>query len=126
VDALRQLGDAPKPELHQLWRRMVFNVLVSNNDDHLRNHGFIRGRDGWRLAPAFDMNPTPIDVGGRMHVLALNELDHGGSLDTALSVHAYFALSKAEATTIAGEVGQAVSTWKSVAKSCLPRSTTTI
>lgn len=118
VDSLRQLGSAPVSNLHQLWRRMVFNVLVSNTDDHLRNHGFLRRDGGWGLAPAYDMNPTPFDISGRIHVLALNEMDHTGSLDIALSVHEYFALTLAEARAIAGEVGAAVSAWKEVAKQC--------
>ena len=75
VDALRQMGSAPAPDIRQLWRRIVFNILVSNTDDHLRNHGFLWGPGGWQLAPAYDMNPSPMDVGGRVHVLAINDQD---------------------------------------------------
>lgn len=118
VDALRQLGDAPRDDLHQLFRRMVFNLLVSNVDDHVRNHGFLRGAEGWRLSPAFDMNPSPLDVSGRIHVLAFNELDHTSSLETCLSVANYFALKKNEAIAIAAEIGAVVATWREVAKQC--------
>ena len=45
-------------DLEQLYRRVVFNVMVGNRDDHPRNHGFIREASGWRLAPAFDVNPN--------------------------------------------------------------------
>jgi serine/threonine-protein kinase HipA len=112
VDALRQLGGEPESDARQLWRRMVFNILVSNTDDHPRNHGMLLGPRGWRLAPAFDMNPCPHDVGGGLHVLAINEQDHTGSLDIALSVANYFGLSSREANAIAGEVGVAVASWR--------------
>jgi len=112
VDVLRQLGGEPEKDIRQLWRRIVFNILVSNTDDHPRNHGLLLGPTGWRLAPAFDMNPCPIDVGGRLHKLAINEDDHTGSLDIALSVSDYFGLSQDEAKSIAKEVGTAVLGWK--------------
>jgi len=67
VDALRQYGAAPKRDMHMLWRRVVCSVLISNTDDHLRNHGFLYdGPDGWRLAPAYDLNPVPIDIKPRV------------------------------------------------------------
>ena len=63
VDALRQHGAAPKADMEALWRRIVFNILISNTDDHLRNHGFLyEGHDGWRLSPAYDLNPVPTDI----------------------------------------------------------------
>ena len=115
VDALRQLGGEPESDARQLWRRMVFNILVSNTDDHPRNHGLLLGSRGWRLAPAFDMNPCPHDVGGGLHVLAISAEDHTGSLDIALSVANYFGLSSKEASAIAGEVGLAVASWRETA-----------
>ena len=63
VDALRQYGAAPKEDMRELWRRIVFSILLSNTDDHLRNHGFLyEGPQGWRLAPAYDLNPVPADI----------------------------------------------------------------
>jgi serine/threonine-protein kinase HipA len=115
VDALRQMGGAPERDIRQLWRRMAFNILVSNTDDHLRNHGFLLGPEGWRLAPAYDMNPCPANVGGRIHVLAINERDRSGSLELALSVAGYFGLAAREAGAIAAEVGAGVSEWSRVA-----------
>jgi serine/threonine-protein kinase HipA len=115
VDVLRQDGADAPGDAAQLWRRMVFNILISNTDDHLRNHGFLRERAGWRLSPAYDLNPTPVDVKPRIHALALNETDQDASLDTALSVAGYFALGKAEASAVAREVGAVVRAWRDVA-----------
>jgi serine/threonine-protein kinase HipA len=116
VDALRQVGEAPEEDARQLWRRMVFNVLISNTDDHLRNHALLRGEKGWLLSPAYDMNPCPRDISNGVHVLALNELDHTGSLEIAMSVAEYFGLRTGEAKTIAGEVARGTAPWKSVAQ----------
>ena len=67
VDALRQHGAAPKADMEALWRRLVFNILISNTDDHLRNHGFLyAGQEGWRLSPAYDLNPVPTDIKPRI------------------------------------------------------------
>ncbi|MBK8840862.1 MAG: HipA domain-containing protein [Hyphomonadaceae bacterium] len=108
LDVIRQFGAAPLEDARQLWRRMVFNVLVSNTDDHLRNHGFLWAGQGWRLSPAYDMNPAPPHVSGRMHVLALNELDSTSSIDIVMSIAKAFGLTLNEAMGIAGEVGDAV------------------
>ena len=113
VDALRQHGAAPKADMHLLWRRMVFNVLISNTDDHLRNHGFLyEGPDGWRLAPAYDLNPVPVDIKPRVLATAIDLDDNTASLELAVSVAAYFELEDAEARKIASEVGQAVRGWR--------------
>ena len=116
VDALRQIGEAPEDDARQLWRRMVFNVLISNTDDHLRNHALLRGEKGWLLSPAYDMNPCPRDINNGMHVLALNELDHTGSLEIAMSVAEYFGLRMGEAKTIACEVASAIMPWRGAAQ----------
>ena len=116
VDALRQIGEAPEHDARQLWRRMVFNVLISNTDDHLRNHALLRGERGWLLSPAYDMNPCPRDINGGMHVLALNEVDHTGTLEIAMSVADYFGVHTNDAKTIAGEVAKAVVPWKTSAQ----------
>ncbi|MCC6789192.1 MAG: type II toxin-antitoxin system HipA family toxin [Hyphomonadaceae bacterium] len=115
LDVIRQFGAFPKEDARQLWRRMAFNVLVSNTDDHLRNHGFLWAGEGWRLAPAYDMNPSPPHISPRIHVLALNELDHTSSIDTVMAVSKDFGLALAEAKAIAGEVASAVSGWKTAA-----------
>jgi serine/threonine-protein kinase HipA len=116
VDALRQHGATPKEDMHMLWRRIVFNVLISNTDDHLRNHGFLYdGPDGWRLAPAYDLNPVPVDIKPRVLATAIDLDDSTASMDLALDVAAYFELEDAEARKIAREVGQTVSGWRKVA-----------
>ena len=113
VDALRRYGANPTGDMHDLWRRIVFNVLISNTDDHLRNHAFLHPRpDGWRLAPAYDLNPAPTDIKPRVLKTAINLDDHTASLDLAMSVSPYFELDKSKAQAIAGEVGMAVRTWR--------------
>jgi serine/threonine-protein kinase HipA len=113
VDTLRQYGAAPKKDMHALWRRIIFNVLISNTDDHLRNHGFLyAGQDGWRLAPAYDLNPVPIDIKPRALATAIDLDDGTASLPLALSVAGYFELDAGAAREIAAQVGQVVSTWR--------------
>ena len=93
VDALRQHGAAPKQDMQALWRRLVFNILISNTDDHLRNHGFLyEGPDGWRLSPAYDLNPVPTDIKPRILSTAINEDDNTASLALAMEVAGYFEL----------------------------------
>jgi serine/threonine-protein kinase HipA len=113
VDALRQHGAAPQEDMHALWRRIVFNILVSNTDDHLRNHGFLyHGNDGWRLCPAYDLNPVPTDIKPRVLTLAINEEDTTASLATAMEVAGYFDLEEAQAREIAVQVARATSRWR--------------
>ena len=116
ADALRRYGAAPKDDLEALWRRIVFNILISNTDDHLRNHGFLyTGADGWRLSPAYDLNPVPTDVKPRVLTTAINEADGTASLDLALSVAGYFDVDNLKALKIANELGRAVKRWRAVA-----------
>lgn len=113
VDALRRYGASPKQDMHALWRRIVFNILISNTDDHLRNHAFLyTGPDGWRLSPAYDLNPVPTDIKPRVLTTAIDLDDGTASLDLAMSVMGYFELDEAKAHVIAAEVGQAVATWR--------------
>jgi serine/threonine-protein kinase HipA len=113
VDALRQHGAAPKEDMEALWRRLVFNILISNTDDHLRNHGFLyAGQEGWRLSPAYDLNPVPVDIKPRILATAINEEDSTASLALAMEVAEYFELDEATARKIAAEVGKAVSKWR--------------
>jgi serine/threonine-protein kinase HipA len=117
VDILRQHGAAPKEDMHALWRRIVFSILISNTDDHLRNHGFLwAGPAGWRLSPAYDLNPVPTDIKPRVLTTAIDLDDGTASLRLALNVASYFELSEDEAHKIAGQVGQAAATWRREAK----------
>ncbi|MES9830121.1 MAG: type II toxin-antitoxin system HipA family toxin [Candidatus Thiodiazotropha sp.] len=113
VDALRRYGASPIQDMHELWRRIVFNILISNTDDHLRNHAFLyTGPDGWRLAPAYDLNPVPTDIKPRVLTTAIDLDDGSASLDLAMSVVGYFELDANKAHAIAAEVGMAVRTWR--------------
>jgi serine/threonine-protein kinase HipA len=117
VDILRQHGAAPKEDMHELWRRIVFSILISNTDDHLRNHGFLwSGPAGWRLSPAYDLNPVPTDMKPRILTTAIDLDDGTASLKLAFQVAGYFELSENEARKIAGQVGHAVAAWRREAK----------
>lgn len=59
AEILPEISAGTRAELRQLWRRIAFSIMVNNTDDHLHNHGFLRSRGGWRLSPAFDINPNP-------------------------------------------------------------------
>lgn len=116
ADALRQYGAAAKEDLAQLWRRIVFSVLISNMDDHLRNHGFLyEGQGGWRLSPAYDLNPVPIDVRPRVLSLAIDLNDPTASIELALETAEYYGLKPSEATSMAGQVASSVSGWRAEA-----------
>ena len=113
VDALRRHGIQPEKDAGQLWRRIVFNILVSNTDDHLRNHGFLYDqKGGWRLSPAYDLNPMPTDIKPRVLSLAIDEADSTASLELAFAVAGEFGIKPEEARKIAGDVGKAVSGWR--------------
>jgi serine/threonine-protein kinase HipA len=99
--------------MHALWRRIVFSILISNTDDHLRNHGFLwPGPSGWRLSPAYDLNPIPADLKPRILSTTIDLDDGTASLKLALQVADYFELREDEAHKIAGQVGKAVATWR--------------
>jgi serine/threonine-protein kinase HipA len=116
VDALTRHGANAKADAAALYRRMVFNVLVSNVDDHLRNHGFLwLSKNGWSLSPAYDLNPTPTDVKAR--ILTTNiDLDEGTcSIGLVESVADLFGIALPVARDIIREVGAAVADWRTVA-----------
>jgi len=101
-------------DLIQLYRRMVFNLICGNIDDHLRNHGFLYQRDHWRLAPAFDM--TLCGMYGSPHQLHVYDKRRPDNIETALDVHAYFQLDREQAKEIVKDVVTAVSQWEVVAR----------
>lgn len=117
ADAIRRFGARAAEDLKQLWRRIVFNVLISNFDDHLRNHGFLyAGNNGWVLSPAYDLNPTPADIKPRVLCTAIDVEDTTASLELAFSVADYFHVKPEEAKAIAADVASAVGTWREEAK----------
>jgi serine/threonine-protein kinase HipA len=114
--AITQHGANPNDDLEELWRRIVFTVIISNTDDHLRNHGFLYERHkGWILSPAYDVNPTPVEVKARMLSTSIDFDDPTASIDLALSVIDDFRIKKPRAFEIAKEVALAVSEWRNVA-----------
>jgi len=113
VGFIMQHSADAKIDLEQLWRRMAFNVLVSNTDDHLRNHGFILTPRGWRLSPAYDMNPNEMGNGLTLNISEnSNELDISLALETA---HLY-QLKREHADRILKEMRREISNWPVVAK----------
>ncbi len=117
VDALAQHGAQGKTDAHALYRRVVLNVLISNVDDHLRNHGFLwLGKSGWSLSPVYDLNPVPTDLKAR--VLTTNiDLDEGTcSVDLLEAASEFFALTLPQARTVIKEVATVTTTWRDVAK----------
>ncbi len=113
VEFIENYGVDVKKNLHQLWRRIVFNIAISNTDDHLRNHGFILTEKGWILSPAYDLNPS-IEKDGLS--LNIDMDDNALNFDLAKSVGMYFRLSENEMETILFEVLTALKDWKTVAK----------
>jgi len=105
-------GSNIEANLHQLWRRIIFNIAISNTDDHLRNHGFILTTTGWILSPAYDLNPS-IEKDG----LSINIDTDNNALDFELakSVGEYFRLNKLQMETIIKEVLQSTSNWRILA-----------
>jgi serine/threonine-protein kinase HipA len=112
AEFIQYTGANIEEDLHQLWRRIVFNIAISNTDDHLRNHGFLLNNNGWYLSPAYDINPS-IDKDG----LAINiDVDNNSlDFDLAKSVGEYFQLDEIQMNEILGEVKQTVSTWQDIA-----------
>lgn len=111
---LTEHGANTKEDLAQLWRRIVFNIAVSNTDDHLRNHGFIYSNGGWLLSPAYDINPVTPANG-----LHLNITDDDNSLnyELAMDVIEFFQLNTSHAQRIKDEVLISVARWETVASS---------
>ena len=120
VEFIQFSGTHVDKDLKQLWRRIVFNILISNTDDHLRNHGFVLTDEGWRLSPAYDVNPS-IDKNG----LALNiDMDNNMlDIELAKSVGPFFRLSEKEMSNVLDEVKSSVSDWQITANQIgIPRS----
>lgn len=117
---IQQYGSDVDKDLRELWRRIVFNICVSNTDDHLRNHGFLLTENGWSLAPAYDMNPVETGTGLTLNI---SETDNSLDLGVALEVAEYFRLSRNEAVNVLNEVVSAVKHWREVAaKLGIPKS----
>lgn len=115
ADAIRQYGATPKEDLLELWKRIVFSILISNTDDHLRNHGFLYvNQKGWKLSPLYDVNPS----NDNKNVLStyITENDNSQSLELVLNVCDYFEINHHEAEKIIKNMKNIVGNWKQVAK----------
>jgi serine/threonine-protein kinase HipA len=118
LDIALAIADHGAPEriradLAQLFRRAAFNVLASHRDDHLRNHGFLRTGEGWRLAPAFDLNPVP---GKPEHELSLDGAIHRGGVEVLRETAPFYRLGRLDAEAIIDEVRAALGAWRGVAR----------
>jgi serine/threonine-protein kinase HipA len=110
---LSERGANSKADLAQLFRRIIFNIAVSNIDDHLRNHGFLYQNNGWILSPAYDINPTNSAQG--LH-LNISEIDNQLSYELALETAKYYRLTQDSALGIVNEVKAAVCHWREKAQ----------
>jgi len=115
ADVIVRHSSSAGDDLRELWRRMAFSVLISNLDDHLRNHGFLRtSTAGWSLSPAFDLNPDP-RAGERYLSTAIDLDDNEARVDLPLEVAPEFRLAPAQALQALAEVHTAVGRWREVA-----------
>jgi len=116
ADVLTQLGADVRADAPELYRRMVFNVLISNVDDHLRNHGFLwSGKAGWRLSPVYDLNPVPTDIRQRTLSTGITPDNFECDLNLVLEAAEYFGLSEVEAIAHIKGVAAVTSTWRATA-----------
>jgi serine/threonine-protein kinase HipA len=115
AEQLRLFGSAPVHDAKELWRRMVFNILCNNTDDHLRNHGFLWDGKGWRLSPAYDIVPFPSVSLDRDLAIGVGRDGRRATLNNALSDVASFGLSRTEAVSTALAMQKAVKTgWEAL------------
>lgn len=114
VEAIETQGEKGKiaADLEQLFRRILFSILIGNRDDHLRNHGFLRGQSGWMLSPAFDINPNPDKA---EHALAIDEADPTPTTATLIASRDYYRLGQAKVRQIENEIRGVVASWKAEA-----------
>lgn len=114
VTFIKAYGASPSDDLIELWKRIVFNMAVSNTDDHLRNHGFLLTTKGWRLSPLYDVNPVPY---GDTLSLNVNDYDNSISLELAIETSKYFDINTEDAKVFAENILTTVkNNWKSIAK----------
>jgi serine/threonine-protein kinase HipA len=117
ADGIRQFGHDIAADLRQLWRRLVFSLLASNFDDHLRNHGFLMREPGrWSLSPAYDLNPVPEIDRSRTANTPIAEDQEEPSIAGALAAAARFGLKATDAKAILREIFTALSGWRSIGR----------
>lgn len=113
AELITQVSEAPDADLEELWKRIVFNVCISNTDDHLRNHGFLLGQQGWRLSPVYDLNPQPWGAGLALNI---NETSNTLDLDLAIKVAPYFRIKDLQRDILIKHIRETVQTWEAIAQ----------
>jgi len=113
VELIERYGAEPDQDLIELWKRIVFSVGVSNTDDHLRNHGFLLTRKGWKLSPAYDINPNEDGTGLSLNI---SEEDNSLEFDLCLEVAEYFRWKIDDAEKYIKEASAEISKWSEIAK----------
>jgi len=117
ADMIRKHSSSPQEDLRELFKRIVFNILISNNDDHLRNHGFLHDHgELWRLSPAYDLNPEPSHETDGMLQTAISENGNEASLELAIDVCENFGVSNDEANDIIETISAVVGDWPGIAR----------
>ncbi|MFJ2713858.1 MULTISPECIES: type II toxin-antitoxin system HipA family toxin [unclassified Pseudomonas] len=113
AEVIMEHGSQPNADLRELWSRIVFNIMVSNTDDHLRNHGFILdpGR-GWRLSAAYDMNPVAHSDGLKLNI---TDADNALDLELAREVAEYFRIGRSDVEAIIDHFRLTIGNWQEVA-----------
>ena len=110
---IKSYGAQPKRDLVELWKRVVFNMAVTNTDDHLRNHAFILSRKGWILSPLYDVNPVPY---GDELSLNVDEEDDSINIGLVIQTAARFGISKSDAECCAEDILKTVrDNWEKLA-----------
>jgi serine/threonine-protein kinase HipA len=111
---LKANGSAPKRDLCELWKRIVFSMAVSNTDDHFRNHGFVLTMRGWELSPMYDVNP---DIYGEYLSLNVDENSSDIDFDLAINAASYYGVGNKEAESYVEKVKAVIkANWKELAK----------
>lgn len=114
VAFVEECGSRPDDDIRELWRRVLFSCAVGNTDDHMRNHGFLRESRGWRLSPAFDVNPTAGD-GPKYLRSAIDFDDDEAHPRAAVEACEWFRLTRAEAVAESHKMAAALKRWRKAA-----------
>ena len=116
--AIRQISANPKQDLLELYNRLIFNIFCNNTDDHLRNHGFLRGKSGYRISPAYDIVPSITSSYTKYLTLNIGKLGKVASIENALSYVEKFDISVEEAKQIITKMQTKIQCWRDVYAKC--------
>ena len=117
AEHISQFSCSPETDLRELWRRIAFSIMITNTDDHARNHGFLRRESrGWQLSPVFDLNPTPAQRQGHTLSMGIEPGNHEASLSLLKSYAGEFYVRKSEANALLAGIARAVAQWQVVAR----------